>query len=201
MAGIWAELTPLSDRRTDPELAGASREARAALREVLVDGATTASAAVIAQRADLSRVPSLVGQVLAANLDLAHLVDDVAKDPQLTGPARAVNTMAIATRRHNSHSPLTIDDSPHNATVTPQDILANRVIPLPHAVRAEVGDASGAVVDAASAAMSAGSKLGTRTPQLEHYGEPRSGVGRETEEKTLAQTSGFVDRPGPRCER
>lgn len=199
IAGMCAELTPLSDRRTDPELAGASREVRAALREVLVDGAATSTAAVIAQRTDLSRVPSLVGQVLAANLDLAHLIDDVAKGPQLTGAARAVNAMAIAIRRQGSRSGLTIDDSPRNATVSPKDLLANRAVPLPPVVRTEVVDASGALIDASGAAMNAGAQLGSRATQLQHYGEPRAGLGRPHEKR--APASPTSDWPGPRCER
>lgn len=199
IARIWAKLTPVSHRRTDHELACASGEVRAALREVLVDGAVASSAAVMAQRTDINRVPSLVGQVLAANLDLAHLVDDVAEDPRMTGAARAVNTMAIAARRQSSHTPVIIDDSPHKATVTPQDLLANRAVLLPVVVRAEVVDASGALVDAAGAAMSAGAQLGTTTSQLQHGGEPSTRVGRPLEDRTLV--SARTDQPGPCCER
>lgn len=200
LASMSADLTAAADRRVDPALAFASLEARAALRELLHDAAVATSVAVIAQRTDLSRTPVLVQQVLAANLDLAHVASEAAKDPQLTGAARGVNTMAIATRCRDPRFAHTIDDSPVDAVVAPRDLLANRAVPLPHHVRAELLGAAGSLVNAAGTAMSAGAQLESTTPKARHYGAPEPIHGRATQDRTPVRMPSRGPA-GPGCER
>lgn len=199
LAGMWADLTTPSDRRVDRDLAAASMEVRASLRELLHDAATASRPAVIAQRTDLSRIPSLVGQVLAANLDLSQMILDATNDPRLTGAARRVNEIAIAARRTDPRRANTIDRSPLAAAVTPRDLLVNRTVQLPPGVRAELVDATGAIVDDARWAMSAGSYLGSRVPKGHHCGERSPSRGRKVEDRTLPNRA--ADEPGRRCER
>ncbi|MGL5856970.1 MAG: hypothetical protein ACRC35_00915 [Angustibacter sp.] len=199
LAGMWAGFTAPSDRRTEPVLGGASLEVRAALRELLHDGATTSRPAVIAQRTDISRVPALVRQVLAANLDLSHTVEDIANDDRLAGAARGVNAIATAARGQDPSNADAINESPRAATVTPQDLLANRAVPLPHSVRTQLVADAAELTAAATTAMSEGTQLGSRAPKLHRYGEPSSGVGRVMQDRTPAVPP--LDRPGARCER
>jgi hypothetical protein len=200
LAVTMATLTPPLERRTNPDLTVASLEVRAALRELLLDAATTAAPAVIAQRTDLGRIPGTVGQALAANLDLAHVTTEALQDGNLTGAARGIHHMAIAIWRNEMHQPTMIDDSPLRAVVTPKDLLANRAIPLPHAVRVELIDAAGSLAATAGAAMSAGTHLGARTPAFPQYGERPSSWGRAAQDHVV----GFGisrDLPGLGCER
>lgn len=198
LAVTLAALTPPSDRRTNPDLSRASLEVRAAMRELLLDAATTAAPAVIAHRTDLGRIPGVVGHVLGANLDLAHVTQEVAHDRSLAGAARGIHAIAAAGRpaRH----PDAIDDSPLRAAVTPRDLLSNRAIPLPYFVRAELTDAATSIVDAAAAAVSAGAQLGSRLPTVPHHGGSPTSVGRTAQERDvgLSTSSGPA---GPACER
>lgn len=199
LARTWAALTPPADRRNSLDLAAASRETRAALLEILHEGAVTSRTAVIAARTDLSRVPALVGQVLSANVDLAHVTSDAAHDRRLTGAARAVNSMATATHRQSLGSHVTADDSPRAAAATPQDLLANRAVRLPYSVRGQLMETTSALVNDARTAMSAGSHLGTRMPAGQPASEQSPCLGRALHDR--CPTRPVVDVPGPRCER
>ncbi len=202
MAGLWRDLTPPASRRVDPDLARAALETRAALHELLGDGTSIADASLVAQRTDLSRVGRLVQQVVAANLDLAHLTHDATTNPELAGAARAVNTLAIPTRCNDPRDAHTIDVSPINAWVTPRDLLANRAVPLPDHVRSGLVAATRSLVDATRTALSAAAFLDTATPQdhqTRQNCERTASRGKTLENLTIAGTS--AERPGPRCER
>lgn len=191
-------LTPPSDRRIDPDLSRASLEVRAAMREIILDAATTATPALIGQRTDLGRIPIVMGHVLGANLDLAHVTREVTHDRGLAGAARGIHAMAAAGR--SARHPDAIDDSPLRAAVTPRDLLSNRTIRLPYFVRAELNDAATSIVDAAGAAMSAGVQLGSRLPMLPHNNGDLPSPGKAVQERAfgLSASSGPT---GPGCER
>jgi hypothetical protein len=192
-----ADLTP---RR--PDLARASLETRAALHELLRDGTTIAHAPLIAQRTDLSRMGRLIQQVLATNLDLAHVTHDATTNPELTGAARAVNTLAIATRRHDPRDAQTIDDSPLAAWVTPRDLLTNRAVPLPDHVRSSLTAAAASLVDVNRTAMSGAAFLdavSAQESQTRQHVEPNASRGRAHQDRTPSSMS--ADRAGPCCER
>ncbi|WP_404352229.1 hypothetical protein LG324_04660 [Phycicoccus jejuensis] len=199
LAATLATLAPPLERRADRALTAASLEVRAALREILVDGNRAATADVVGQRTDLSRLPDLVGQALAANLELAHVTRDAMTDERLTGGARGIHEIATAARRA-SLDPRILDHSPHSVDITPQDLLANRAVPLLPVVWAELSKAADAATDAAATAMSAGAPLtGRVVSQTPATDQPKS-LGRETAERSFAV--GIAQGPaGPRCER
>ncbi|CCH80382.1 conserved hypothetical protein [Nostocoides japonicum T1-X7] len=199
LAVTMAALTPPHERRTNPDLTAASLEVRATLRELLLDAATTATPALIAQRTDLGLIPSTVGQALAANLDLAHLTSQALHDRRLTGAARGIHDMATAIWRSESH-PNMIDGSPLQAAVAPKDLLANRAIPLPRAIRGQILDAAGSLVEVAATAMSAGSQLGGRAPALPRDADPSSSPGRVTQDRVVGLGTSR-DLPAMGCER
>ena len=199
LAATLATLTPPLERRADPALTAASLEIRAALREVLVDGTRAAAADVVGQRTDLSRLADVVGQALAANLELAHVTRAAMNDERLTGGARGIHDIATAAHKA-SLDPRILDHSPLSVDITPQDLLANRSLPLLPVVRAELSKAADAVTDAAAAAMSAGAALtGRVVSQTPATDQPKS-LGREAAERAFAV--GTARGPaGPRCER
>lgn len=202
MAGLWKDLTPPTSRRVDPDLARAALETRAALYELLHDGATVAHDSLIGQRTDLRRVGRLAKQVLATNLDLAHVNHDATADPELSGAARTVNILAIATRRHDPRDAPAIDDSPLAAWVTPRDLLANRAVSLPDHVRAGIAATANGLIDANGTAMSAAALLDAASPQAHQTrrNTERSANGRKALHD-LSILSLSAARPGPRCER
>lgn len=199
LAVTMAALTPLHERRTNPDLTEVSLEVRASLRELLLDAATTAPPAVIAQRTDLGLIPSTVGQALAANLDLAHVASQALQDCSLTGEARGIHDMATSLRRNESRHPNTVDDSPMQAAVTPKDLLANRTIPIPNIIRRALIEATQVLVDSATAAMGAGTVLGSRTP-APRAGEPSWSLGRAAQHH-VEGLGWSKDLAGLRCER
>jgi len=202
MAGLWKDLTPPTSRRVDPDLARAALETRASLHELLRDGTTIAHASLIAQRTDLSRIGRLTQHVLATNVDLAHVTQEATTNPELTGAARAVNTLAIATRRHDPRDAHTIDDSPLAAWVEPGDLLANRAVRLPDHVRSGLTAAADLLVDVNMTAMSGAAFLdaaSARESQTRQYGEPNASRGGAHQDRTPNSMS--ADRTGPRCER
>lgn len=203
MASLWKDLTPPASRRVYPGLARAALETRGALHELLRDGTTTADASLIAQRTDLSRIGQLTQQILATNLDLAHVTHDATTNPELTGAARAVNTLAIATRRHDPRAAQTIDDSPLAAWVEPRDLLTNRAVPLPSHVRSGLTAAAVHLIEANRTAMSgagfldAASTMDSRTRQ---YGQPNASCDGSQQDRT-PHNSMSADRTGPGRER
>ena len=202
MAGLWKDFTLPRSRRVDPDLASAALETRAALHEILRDGATMAHDSVIAQRTDLSRIGRLTRQLLATNVDLAYVTQEATTNPELTGPARAVNTLAIAIRRHDQRDAQSIDDSPLAAWVEPGNLLANRAVPLPDHVRSALTAAANSLIDVNMTAMSITAFLDAASKQdseARQYGEPNASRGRAHQDGTLNSMS--ADRTGPRCER
>ena len=156
LASRWTEMTTPADR-TDPDLVGAAGELRAAVREVAHDKTTWARPEVMAGRVDLGQAAQHLQQALSTALDLAAVIRDVAAgDPNLTGPARAMSQRANADIDRAA-------DPGHPAAdivwVTPSDVLANRTVAIPEPVRAGLVDATDALLQSASSAMSAAACL------------------------------------------
>ena len=146
----------------------------------------------------MSRVGRLARQVLATNLDLAHVTHDATTDPELSGAARTVNMLAIATRRHDPRDAQTIDDSPLAAWVTPRDLLANRAVSLPDHVRAGIAATANGLIDANGTAMSAAALLEAASPQAHQTrrNTERGANGRKAlHDPTIISLS--AARPGP----
>jgi hypothetical protein len=153
----WAQFAAHGPRPDAPALTMAAAEVRAALREITIDGSTTATPDVIAARTDLGVTSSTLGIVLSTSTDLAHLVRDVTLDPDTTFAARAVNAAAVAASTTPAGRPVPgLDDGAH---VDIKDLTTNRPIPLTPLVRAGVARGANALVDATRAAADSGTWL------------------------------------------
>lgn len=128
LASRWRDLSSPNDR-LDPALARAAGEVRAAYGELTHDTTTLANPATIATRPGLAEAVQASLAALEAAAELAHVVSDKANDPDLTGPARAVSV-----RAHNDTEAAIAAGTRRDTDtvwVTPQDIAANRAVPLP----------------------------------------------------------------------
>ncbi|EAP98704.1 hypothetical protein JNB_01010 [Janibacter sp. HTCC2649] len=150
----WAQLAAHGARPDLPALTGAAAEARAALREITVDGSSTAARDVIVARIDLTAAARTLATVLSSSTDLAHLIHDVATDPAVTFPARAVNAAAIAA----STTPRggVVPGSGDAAHVGIKDLTSNREIPLTPVVRDREAHRAEQLITANQAAAHAG---------------------------------------------
>ena len=164
-AGRWSDLTSPTSQ-TDPALAGAASEVRAAAREITYDKTTWAWPEAIAERVDLGAAARTVQQALSAAVDVAYVALEIATDEKgLTGPARALHERAAA------DAGLAAAPGPKTPWVSPRDLHANRLIPLPEPVRQGLIAASHATTSAAKEAMSAATSL-DRSPRL-HQPSPQ----------------------------
>jgi len=148
LASRWGDLTP-PDARLDPDLMSAAAEVRAAYRELTHDGTTLASAAVIAARPGLARGSQATLHAIESGSELAYVVAEKANTPGLIGPARA-----LSIRAHNDVEAGLATPHPEGDVVwvSPADILARRIVPVPSPVRESLSTASAATTAAASAA-------------------------------------------------
>ena len=91
-AGRWNDLISPATRRTDRELIAAGAELHAAMLEITGDKTSLARPEVIAGRVDLAASARTLQQALAAAVDLAYVIRDIAAhDQRLTGPARTLS--------------------------------------------------------------------------------------------------------------
>lgn len=195
MTSLWRDLTATSAIQPHLDFARASQECRAAIHDILRDGAAVATPELIATRTDLSRVGPLTQQVLTAGLDLAHISADVATRTDLVGAARGVHTLAVSgpitelwkvgesstARDREVRSPRTLKPSPESAWVTPRDLMTNHSVVLPEPVWKIV------VAAAADVTRSSRTALDGSLAYLSSGGAPASD-----------QTAGLVERPPQR---
>jgi hypothetical protein len=147
----WHDLAKPSDR-LDPALAQAAAEVRAAYRELTHDVTTQASPEDIATRPGLGRGVAASLDALAAASELAHGVAEQADRNDLTGPARA-----LSHRAHNDveagHA--TAGPDSDQVWVSPADIIAKHLVPLPPPVAEGLLRVSSEVTHAATTASAA----------------------------------------------
>ncbi len=156
VAARWAEMTTPASR-TDSDLVHAAGELRAAVREVAHDKTTWARPEVMAGRVDLGEAAEYFQQALSTAVDVACVTRDVAaQDANLSGPARAMS------HRANADIDRAADPNHRDENVvwvTAGDVYANRMVTIPAPVRAGLVDATDALVQTASKAMSAAACL------------------------------------------
>lgn len=178
-AGRWSELISPVNRRTDPDLLVASGELRAAMLEITHDRTSIARPEVMAGRVDLAAAAHALQQALAAAVDVAYVIRDVAAhDQNLSAPARMISRR-LARAAGAPGGP--VDDLA--APVSPADVHANRLIPLPGIVRTALLDAGNTTVTAA-AAMSVASCL-ARGVQTNPADGPPCGPGGTSEDRQI----------------
>ncbi|NMM24510.1 MAG: hypothetical protein HHJ11_13660 [Phycicoccus sp.] len=149
LGGDLAQITGRA-RRIDPDLLGSGAELRASLREITADLGGHAAPTSMAHRADLGVASLEVHRGLVAAVDLGYVLGEVVTDPELTAPARAVQTACT----------LLLAEPDEAAWVDAGDVNANRPVPLPDALREVLAEHSGEVVEAAVRVDSAGTFLG-----------------------------------------
>jgi hypothetical protein len=172
----WTRLAAHGARPDVPALARAAAEVRAALREITIDGTSTATRDVIAARIDLASAARTLATVLSTSTDLSHLIRDVVTDPAVTFPARAVNAAAIAasTTPRGGVVPGS-GDAPH---VPIRELTMNRQIPLTPLVRNREVHHAEKLITANQAAAHAGAWLPSPTTSTSPHKRriPASGV-------------------------
>jgi hypothetical protein len=153
LASRWGDLAPPGARLEDP-LARAAAEVRAAYRQITHDTTTLATPEVIATRPGLPQATRATLRAIEAGSELAHVVAEKADAPNLTGPARAMSRRAHNDVEAGLATPPTEGDV---VWVSPADILAKRLVPLPQPVT----EALRSVGDATTEASSTASALAT----------------------------------------
>lgn len=153
LASRWGDLAPPGARLEEP-LARAAAEVRAAYRQITHDTTTLATPEVIATRPGLPQATVATLRAIEAGSELAHVVAEKADTPNLTGPARALSRRAHNDVESGLASPPTEGDV---VWVSPADILAKRLVPLPPPVAETLRAASDATIEATSTASSVAS--------------------------------------------
>ncbi|MGK2876119.1 MAG: hypothetical protein ACSLEW_10855 [Nocardioides sp.] len=189
LASRWGDLAPPGARLEEP-LARAAAEVRAAYRQITHDTTTLATPEVIASRPGLPQATMATLRAIEGGTELAHVVAEKADATHLTGPARALSRRAHNDVESGLASPPTEGDV---VWVSPADILAKRMVPLPPPVAETLRAASGATIDATSSA----SALATLHHREQTATAPRADPG--LRDKNLPE----LDRPiatstGPR---
>ena len=148
LASRWGDLAPPGARLEEP-LARAAAEVRAAYRQVTHDKTTLASPEVIARRPGLPQAVRATLRAIEAGSELAVVVAEKAAAPDLIGPARALSRRAHNDVEAGMATPPAEGDV---VWVSPTDIFAKRLVPLPPPVAETLREASDATIDATSSA-------------------------------------------------
>ena len=148
LASRWGDLAPPGARLEEP-LARAAAEVRAAYRQITHDTTTLATPEVIATRPGLPQATMATLRAIEGGTELAHVVAEKADAPNLTGPARA-----LSRRAHNDvEAGLATPPAEGDVVwVSPADILAKRLVPLPPPVAEALRSAGDVTTEASSTA-------------------------------------------------
>lgn len=151
LAGRWGDLAPPGARLEEP-LARAAAEVRAAYRQFTHDTTTLATPEVIATRPGLPQATVTTLRAIEAGSELAHVVAEKAASANLTGPARALSRRAHNDVESGLAGPAAEGDV---VWVSPADIFARRIVPIPRPAREALAKSSATVVAVSSAAAAA----------------------------------------------
>jgi hypothetical protein len=179
----WAELTTPASR-TDPALVEAASELRAAIAAAVANQTGWASPDQIAGRIDLPATAMTLHRSMVAAVELANVTREIAADhPGLAAPARVI------AMRTQGEAEVAIEQGETRfegvTWVTPRQIAANQVIPLPKPARRGLVNAATDVVAATNQAVAAGAHLNpTEHPSREGADRPRP-VGRAAPDREI----------------
>jgi hypothetical protein len=158
----WAELNgPAS--RTDPALARAAGEVRAAVAATASTQTGWATPDQLAERLDLAKTARTLHLSLFAAVDVAYLTREVAANHQgLTAPARVI------AMRSQGEAELAADqgEAQYDGKVwaTPHQIATNQLIPLPDPARRGLINLAEDVIATSNKAVAAAAPLSSRDP-------------------------------------
>ena len=162
----WAELTgPAS--RTDPALARAAGEVRAALAATASTQTGWATPDQLADRLDLAKTAKTLHLSLLAGVDVAYLTREVAANhPGLTAPARVIAMRAQGEAELAADQGETRYDG--KVWATPRQIATNELIPLPEPARRGLVNLAEDVIATSNRAVAS-----SRPPQPQRPRTPR----------------------------
>jgi len=179
----WAELTTPASR-TDPALVETASQLRAAIRAAVAKQTGWAAPDQIAARIDLPTAVMTLHRSLIASVELANITREIAADhPGLAAPAR------IIAMRAQGEAEVAIEQGETRFEgvrwVTPRQIAANQVIPLPEPARRGLINAATDVAAATNQAVAAAAQL-RPTEQASRLGADRARrVGRAATEREI----------------
>jgi hypothetical protein len=158
----WTELTSPASR-TDPALARAAGEVRAALAATASAHTGWATPDQLAERLDLAKTATTLHLSLLAAVDVACLTREVAANhPGLTAPARVI------AMRAQGEAELAADqgETQYDGTVwaTPDQIATNQPFPLPEPARRGLVNLAEDIIASSNKAVAAAAPLSSRDP-------------------------------------
>jgi hypothetical protein len=153
----WAELTTPASR-TDPALVEVASQLRSAIRAAVANQTRWATPDQIADRIDLHATAMTLHRSIVAGVELAHVTREIAADhPRLAAPARLI------AMRAQGEAEVAIEQGETRFEgvrwVTPHQIAANQVIPLPEPARRGLINAATDVAAATNQAVAAAAHL------------------------------------------
>jgi hypothetical protein len=186
----WAELNgPAS--RTDPALARAVGEVRAALAATASTQTGWATPDQLADRLDLAKTAKTLHLSLLAAVDIAYLTREVAANHSgLTAPARVI------AMRAQGEAELAADqgETQYDGTVwaTPHQIATNQPIPLPEPARRGLVNLAEDVIASSNRAVATAAPISSRDPAR----QDKTGIGGSA--KTRGIPGNSPTHEGPR---
>jgi hypothetical protein len=153
----WPELTTPASR-TDPALIEAASQLRAAIRAAVANQTGWATPDQIAGRIDLPATVMTLHRSMVAAVELAYVTREIAADhPGLAAPARVIAMRA----QGEAEAAIEQGETRFEGVrwVTPQQIAANQVIPLPEPARRGLINAATDVAAATNRAVAAAAHL------------------------------------------
>jgi hypothetical protein len=153
----WAELTTPASR-TDPALVEAASQLRAAIGAAVANQTGWATPDEIAGRIDLPATVMTLHRSMVAGVELAYVTREIAADhPGLAAPARVI------AMRAQGEAEVAIEQGETRFEgvrwVTPHQIAANQLIPLPEPARRGLINAATDVAEATNQAVAAAAHL------------------------------------------
>jgi len=179
----WAELTTPASR-TDPALVEAASQLRAAIRAAVANQTGWATPDEIAGRIDLPATAMTLHRSLLAGVELAYITREIAADhPGLAAPARVI------AMRAQGEAEVAIEQGETRFEgvrwVTPHQLAANQVIPLPEPARRGLINAATDVAAATNQAVAAAAHLQPIEPARREAADNGRHVGRAATEREI----------------
>jgi hypothetical protein len=179
----WAELIT-SASRTDPALVEAASQLRVAIRAAVVNQTGWATPDQIAGRIDLPATVMSLHRSLVASVELAYVTREIAADHSgLAAPARVI------AMRAQGEAEVAIEQGETRFEgvrwVTPHQIAANQVIPLPEPARRGLINAATDVAAATNQAVAAAAHFQLTEPAPRVAADPARHGGRAAKEREI----------------
>jgi hypothetical protein len=179
----WAEFTTAASR-TDPALVDAASQLRAAVGAAVANQTGWATPDEIAGRIDLPATVMTLQRSMVAGVDVAYVIRDIAADhPGLAASARVI------AMRAQGEAEVAIEQGETRFEgvrwVTPQQIAANQLIPLPEPARRGLVNAATDVAAATNRAVAAAAHLQPIEPAPRAAADGGRRVGRAAREREI----------------